>query len=144
MARSRNKTPSEILHSEEEPASVLFVAFIPSKTKDGDDLPAGEDQQMWADAVSDVLTEQFGGATIMPVAKGKWRNDDGKIIPEDVVLVHSYAQPSHAQDANRLHELAVILHRMGKRTKQGEVGLLVDGIFHKIRKFPLADAEDSE
>jgi hypothetical protein len=144
VARSRKKAPAEILHSEEEPASVLFVVFIPSKTKDGDDLPAGEDQQMWADAVSDVLTRQFGGATIMPVAKGKWGNDEREIITEEVVLVHSYAQPSHAEEENRLHQIAVILHRMGKRTKQGEVGILIDGIFHKIRKFPLADAEDSE
>lgn len=142
MARPRKKPPAEILHSEEEHGSVLFVCFIPSKTKDGEDLPGGEDQQLWAEAVGDVLTEQFGGSTAMPIAKGKWLNDDSKIITEDVILIHSYASQSHAEDEDRLHQIAVILHRMGKRTKQGEVGVVIDGIFHRIRRFPLADAEE--
>lgn len=70
MARKK-RLPAEILHSEEELGSILFVLFIPSKTKDGDDLPGGEDQQQWAAAVGDVLTEVYGGATEMPIAKGK-------------------------------------------------------------------------
>jgi hypothetical protein len=141
---ARKKPPAEILHSDEERGSVLFVLFIPSKTKDGDDLPDGEDQQLWAETVGDVLAEEFGGATAMPVARGKWLNDDGKIISEDVILIHSYARPSHAEDDKKLRRIAAMLHRMGKRTKQGEVGVVIDGVFHRIRRFPLADAESSK
>lgn len=138
---ARKKLPAEILHSEEELGSILIVVFIPSKTKDGEDLPAGEDQQQWAEAVGDVLTEVYGGATEMPIAKGKWLNDDGKIITEEVILIHSYVRPSHMEEEGRLQQFAKILHRMGKRTKQGEVGVVIDGVFHRIRRFPLADEE---
>lgn len=138
---ARKKLPAKILHSEEELGSILFVLFIPSKTKDGDDLPGGEDQQQWAEAVGDVLTEVYGGATEMPMAKGKWLNDDGKIITEDVILIHSYVRPRHMKEEARLQRVARILHRMGKRTKQGEIGVVIDGVFHRIRRFPLADAE---
>jgi hypothetical protein len=138
---ARQKLPPEILHSEEESGSILLVLFIPSKTKDGKDLPRGEDQQQWAEAVGDVLTEVYGGPTEMPIAKGKWLNDDGKIITEDVILIHSYVRPSHMQEEERLQKVAKILHRMGKRTKQGEVGVMIDGVFHRIRRFPLADEE---
>ncbi len=129
--------------SEEEPGSILFVVFIPSKTKDGDDLPQGEDQQQWAEAVGDLLAQVYGGATEVPVAKGKWLNDDGKIITEEVILIHSYVRPSQMDDDGKLRQVARILHRMGKRTKQGEIGVVIDGVFHRIRRFPLADAEQS-
>jgi hypothetical protein len=28
---------------------------------------------------------------------------------------------------------------MGKQTQQGEVAIIIDGVFHRIRKFPKAD-----
>jgi hypothetical protein len=107
-------------------------------------FPAGEDQQQWAESVGDTLAEVYGGATTMPIAKGKWLNDDGKIITEEVILIHSYVRLSHMEDEEKLQRIARILHRMGKRTKQGEVGVVIDGVFHRIRRFPLADAEESE
>jgi hypothetical protein len=30
------------------------------------------------------------------------------------------------------------LHRMGKETNQGEIAVVIGGIFHRIRKFDLA------
>src|SRR5262245_59135630 len=92
--------------SEDEPNSVLFVLFIPSKDKDGNDLPAGQDQQLWANAAGDLLTTLFGGSTQMPPAKGMWLNEETQeIITEEVVLVHSYARVSHANDEERLRKL---------------------------------------
>ena len=132
---AKKKTHQEILESEAEAGSILFVFFVPSKTKDGKDLPAGESQELWADAAGEVLTEQFGGATAMPPAKGMWMNDDGKIIKESVILVHSYASKSKADDAGRMEKLAKFLHRMGKRTNQGEIGVVIEDMFHRIRKF---------
>jgi len=94
---------------------------------------------MWADAAGDLLSELFGGSTQMPPAKGKWMNPvDKEIVTEDVVLLHSYAQEDHASDRSRLQRLAEFLHRMGKELNQGEIAVVIGGVFHKIRKFTLA------
>lgn len=126
----------EIFGSEAEPSSTLFILFIPSKDKDGNDLP---DQEMWANAAGDLLAELFGGATIMPPAKGKWFNQETRqILTEPIVLIHCYARPSLAKDANKLEQLARFLHRMGKVTNQGEIAFVIDNEFRLIRQFTLA------
>jgi len=128
------------LGSENEPNGALFVLFIPSNDKDGDPLPNGQDQQLWATAAGDMLTRIFGGATMMPPAKGKWLNEEtNKIISEEVVLVHSYARGKDAADDKKIATLATFLHRMGKETKQGEVAVVIGDVFHRIRKFNLAE-----
>lgn len=130
---------AKVLRSDDQANGVLFVLFIPSKDKDGNDLPAGQDQQLWANAAGDLLTTLFGGSTQMPPAKGKWLNEEtGSIITEEIVLVHSYARESHASDEARLSNLAEFLHRMGNTTRQGEVGVVIGDVFHRIRKFELA------
>jgi hypothetical protein len=134
-----------ILGSVGEPGAVLFVLFIPSKTGAGKDLPATESQRLWADAAGRMLTEEFTGATEMPIAKGLWQNPKTKeIVSEDVILIHSYAEPSRAKDPARLERLAEFLHRMGHRTKQGEVAVVIEGIMYKIDKFPKADRGSSK
>jgi hypothetical protein len=127
------------LGSEDEPNGLLFVLFIPSKDKDNGPLPRRQDQQLWADAAGDLMTRIFGGATIMPPAKGKWLNEEtNTIITEEVVIVHSYARGGDAVDEEKLLELAKFLHRMGKKTRQGEVAVVIGDVFHRIRKFKLA------
>jgi hypothetical protein len=135
------KSPvSKIIKSNVEPNSILFVLFIPSKDKDGHTLPKGQDQQMWADAAGDVLTRSFGGSTEMPKAKGKWLNDEtNMIVTEEIILIHSYAKQADSDNERKLGELARFLHRMGKELRQGEIAVLIDGVFHKIRKFTLAE-----
>lgn len=129
---SRASEYSELLSSETEPNSKLFVLFVPSKDKDGNDLP---DQDIWATAAADMFTRVFGGATEMPPAKGKWYNEQSdEIITEAVVLVHSYARDS-AITHEALERIAAFCHRMGRETNQGEVALLVDGVFHRMRDF---------
>lgn len=130
---------ASLLGSEHEPNGILFVLFIPSKDKDGNPLPRGEDQQMWANAAGDLLTKLFNGSTQMPPAKGKWLNDEtNEIITEEIVLVHSYAHVDRANDESRLKSLAEFLHRMGKNTKQGEIAVVIGDVFHRIRSFKLA------
>lgn len=100
----------------------------------------GNDQQLWADAAGDLLTELYGGSTQMPAAKGKWFNDEtSEVITEKVVLLHSYAPLGHAEDEARLGKLARFLHRMGIETQQGEIAVLIEGQFHRIRKFDPAN-----
>jgi hypothetical protein len=125
----------EILGSEAETGACLVVLFIPSKTDKGKDLPRGEDQKLWADAAGEMLTNQFGGSTEMPAAKGMWQNDDGEIIKESVILIHSYARQSHVEDDKKWEEVARFLHRMGKKTRQGEVVVVIDNVLHRIRRF---------
>jgi hypothetical protein len=125
-----------VLGSEAEPNGKLFVLFIPSKDKNGSDL---DDQEMWASAACRLLSELFGGATQMPPAKGMWLNEEtGQVIVEEVILIHCYARPSHVNDEGKLRQLAQFLHRMGKETNQGEIGVVIDNVFHRIRKFILA------
>ena len=92
--------------------------------------------ELWTSAAGDKLTELFGGATEMPPAKGKWYNEEtDRTIVETVVLVHSYATEAKANDENKIKVLAEFLHRMGRETNRGEVAVLIDGVFHRIRKF---------
>ena len=132
-AMPNTQAQSKVLGSELELGNVLFVLFIPSKDKHGKDL---KDAELWISAAGDKLTELFGGATEMPPAKGKWYNEEtGKIIAESVVLIHSYATEARANDEKRIKVLAEFLHRMGRDTNQGEVAVVIDGVFHRIRKF---------
>jgi len=124
---------STTLSSEREFNSILFVLFIPSKDKDDNDL---HDQPLWANAAGDLFTKLFGGATEMPPARGKWYNEEsGEIITEDVILLHSYARAGDAADDDKIRQIAGFCHRMGRETRQGEVALLIDGIFHRMRSF---------
>jgi hypothetical protein len=127
---------SDVLNSEKEAGQIFFVLFIPSKDRNGKDL---NNQEQWANAAGNMLTELFGGSTEMPPAKGKWFNPDTKaIITEPIILVHSYAKESDANDREKIKALAGFLHRMGRETNQGEIAVLIENIFHRITKFTLA------
>jgi hypothetical protein len=56
-------------------------------------------------------------------------------------LIHSYATEAKANDEDRIKALAQFLHRMGRDTNQGEVAVVIDGVFHRIRKFNLGEAK---
>ncbi len=118
---------------EDEANSTLVILFIPSKEKDGKDR---NDQELWVDAAATLLSDLFGGATIMPPAQGAWLNPEtGQLIREAVVLVHCYVRGSQIDDPERLKALARFLHRMGAETNQGEVGIVIGDVFHRIRRF---------
>lgn len=109
----------------------LVILFIPTKDKTGKDL---KDWSVWLKAAIKVLSEQFGGATVMAPAQGAWHNPEtDEVISEEVHLVHSYGNPDDKLSC--FGPIASFLHRMGKATKQGEVGLVVDGVFHRITKY---------
>jgi hypothetical protein len=115
---------------------VLIVLFIPSRDKNSKLLP---DHDVWWKTAAQVLSEEFGGATVMPAAKGFWKNyEDGKLVEEDVTLAHCYVDPKDLDDIKKVKKLAKFLHGMGKVTNQGEIALVIDGVFHRIRKFSLA------
>ncbi len=110
---------------------VLVILFVPTKDKDGKAL---KDSDMWLAAAITVLSEQFGGATVMAPADGAWYNPEtGEIIREQVHLVHSYGKPD--PNLNSFKPIAEFLHRMGREPRQGEMGIVVDSVFHRITAY---------
>lgn len=109
---------------------VLVILFIPTKDKNGKDL---SDADFWLNAGITVLSEEFGGATVMAPAEGAWCSPEGLVIREKVHLVHSYGNPN--SDLSCFESIADFMHRLGRMTNQGEIGIVVDGVFHRITDY---------
>jgi hypothetical protein len=75
-------------------------------------------------------------ATAYPRGVGKWRDDDnaGALVTDEPTVVTSYANPADVTDA-ALAELRTFLHRLGRETNQGEVGIVVDGAYYPITQY---------
>lgn len=109
-------------------ASTLLVLFIPSV--DRFDEPIQQDY--WIDEALAVLGRCFGGATAFPQGKGVWRDDaqEGKLIFDAPVIIQCYTS-EEALEA-RIGELRDFLFRMGRESRQGAVGLVVDRDYLEI------------
>ena len=68
----------------------------------------------------------------MPRADAVWRDDadGGNLVRDFPIMVHSYVTEEQAGDKKLLAKLSAFCRKMGRDTKQGEVALLVDGVFH--------------
>lgn len=114
----------------------LFILFVPSRDKNGVELA---DHHQWVEAAAKLMGRLFGGSTIMPPARGAWLNPEtDELIMEDVVLVHSYTESAQATEPDVLEEIGRFVHRLGKETNQGEIGIVLNNVFHRIRNFTLA------
>lgn len=115
---------------------LLFILFIPSRDKNGVDLA---DHRQWVEAAARLLGRLFNGSTVMPPAQGTWLNpESNELIYEEVVLVHSYTKNEIGTRPEIIEEIGRFVHRMGNQTNQGEVGIVIDNTFHRIRNFTLA------
>jgi hypothetical protein len=105
--------------------------FIPSKNKLGEDI----DQQHWRTCALETLGRLFRGATAFPPGKGVWRNDErgGELIFEETIMITSYV-PEH-ELKKRVQDLRRFLHRFGRETNQGEIGLVINGTYYPITTF---------
>jgi hypothetical protein len=113
-------------------ASTLLVLFIPSKDR-SDQLI---DQEHWVGEALRVLGTLFGGATAFPQGKGVWRDDAqaGKLLFDEPVVIQCYtSEQALAEQAPPLRDF---LHRMGRESRQGAVGLVIDRDYLEIA-FPL-------
>jgi len=81
------------------------------------------------------MAKLFGGATVIE-GKGAWRDDErgGTIGVEKISAVFSLMATS-SWNKKTVPELAKFLHRMGRDSNQGEIGLVVDGQYFPIREF---------
>jgi len=113
---------------------VLVVLFVPSVERDG---TTPTDQDHWVGAALDMFGSVFGGATAYPKARGIWRDDErgGALVTDEPVVIHCYTTPDDIQDSEHLAQLGRFCRQMGRRAKQGEVGLVVGDVYFAIRDF---------
>jgi hypothetical protein len=107
--------------------------FVPSVDRDGDPIPGGH--LVWVERTLTAMAQLFGGATTFPPSRGAWRDDErgGTILVEDISIVFSYV--SEADLSAAAQPLYDFLMRLGRETRQGEVGLFVDGVYYGFRDF---------
>ncbi len=108
-----------------------ITLFIPSRDRAGRVI----DQGYWTDEALTTLGRLFRGATAFPPGKGVWRDDarGGALLREATVMVISYAPAAELR--RNLTTLRVFLHRLGRETGQGEVGLIVNGKYYGISTY---------
>lgn len=113
---------------------VLVVLFVPSVERNG---TTAIDQQRWVDASLEMFGRVFGGATAYPKAKGVWRDDErgGALVMDEPVVVHCYTTPADIQAEANLAALGAFCRKMGRETRQGEIGLVVGDEYFAIREF---------
>lgn len=120
------------LGSETQVRSSLLVVFVPNMDRENQPvLDAG----LWAIQCRELFARLFGGATQFPGALGSWYDEENDVmVNEETILVQSYA-PDDQVTQERIERLAEFCHRFGRETNQGEVGVLYDGTFHRIRRY---------
>ncbi len=108
--------------------STLLVLFIPSKDRFDEEI----DQDYWVDEALVMLGTLFHGATAFPQGRGVWRDDaqDGVLLFDNQVVIQCYT--SGEMLTKRGHELREFLVLMGKETKQGAVGVVIDRDYLEI------------
>jgi hypothetical protein len=110
----------------------VLVLFIPDRDRNGLELG---DQRKWVLEAAQLLARIGGGVSIEPPIEGGWLDEErgGNIVWERPVRVFTYVRPECFQE--RLGELREFLHRIGRRTLQGEVAIEFAGQFCRIRSF---------
>lgn len=108
--------------------ATLLVLFIPST--DRDERPI--DQNKWATESLEFLGTTFGGATAFPKAKGVWRDDGrgGRLVHDEPIVIQCYTSEEAIE--KNVKKLGAFLRKMGKSTKQGAVGLVIDRDYLEI------------
>jgi hypothetical protein len=108
------------------------MVFVPTADRTGKRIKGPS----WTTPTLSALGKLFRGATAYPKGRGVWRDDDaeGNLVFDDTTIVFSYVAPADLTPA-ALQELRAFLHRLGRETNQGEVGLVLDGKYLGIASF---------
>ena len=75
------------------------------------------------------LVRLFQGCTKYE-AQGMWRNGDGKIIGEDIIIVETYGSGKNFQKA--AEEILPMLQNFKSQHRQESMAVLIDKTFHLI------------
>ena len=123
---------ANILQADTPSGSSQVILFIPSKDQEGHEI----DQAHWVDESLSVVGRLFRGGTAFPPGKGVWRDDarGEQLLFETTVMVLSFADPNDLTEFALL-ELKAFLTRLGRETNQGEVGVVIDGIYYGFTQF---------
>ena len=113
---------------------MLLVVFIPSADRQGKTLL---NQDEWKRNALEFFGTAYGGATAMPRAEGIWRDDEngGALVPDFPILLHCYMTEEHAADKKMQSRIGAFCRRLGKEMKQGEVAVILDGVFYTFSNF---------
>lgn len=114
--------------------AVLVVLFVPSVERDG---ITAIDQDRWVNESLETFGQLFGGATAFPKARGVWRDDErgGVLIKDEPIVLHCYTTPEQIADPARLATLGSFCRKMGRETRQGEIGLVLGDEYLAFRDF---------
>ena len=123
---------ADILQADTPSGSSQVILFIPSKDREGKEI----DQEYWVIEALSVVGGLFRGATAFPPGKGVWRDDarDGQLLFETTVMILSFADPNDLTDFALL-QLRAFLLRLGREANQGEVGVVIDGVYYGFAHF---------
>ena len=123
---------ANILQADTPSGSSQVILFIPSKDQEEHEI----DQVHWVDESLSVVGRLFRGGTAFPPGKGVWRDDarGEQLLFETTVMVLSFADPNDLTEFALL-ELKAFLMRLGQETNQGEVGVVIDGIYYGFTQF---------
>lgn len=132
MGKSRIEGAARALGANRPQGTVHLMVFVPTADRAGRKIKGPS----WTKPTLSVLGRLFRGATAYPRGKGVWRDDaaGGTLVFDDTTIVFSYVAPADLTSA-ALHELRTFLHRLGKETNQGEVGIVLDGKYLGIAAF---------
>ena len=113
------------------------VLFVPDRNRDNNLI----DQESWVDEALNVMGKIFRGATAFPPGRGVGRDDEagGRLLKEQTVMVVSYVDPKLLTGVT-LRSLREFLHRFGRETRQGEVGVVIDSKYYGISRYDVAKA----
>ena len=121
-----------ILQSDKPEGSSQVVLFVPGKNRDGEEI----DQDYWVGEGLRVVGKAFRGGTAFPPGRGVWRDDErgGELLFETTVMILSFVNPDDLTDEAVLG-LRDFLLRLGRESKQGEVGVVIDGVYYGFTRF---------
>lgn len=108
-----------------------ITLFVPERDVQGRAIG----QAAWVKAFLDLFGRLFGGATALPRGRGVWRDDrrGGRLVFERTVMVMSFASRDDFDRGSPL--LRAFLHHFGRQARQGEVGIVVSGVYRGITAF---------
>ena len=109
-------------------ASTLLVLFIPSKDRSDQAI----DQDYWVGQTLETLGRLFGGATAFPQGRGVWRDaaQGGRLLFDEPVIIHCYTSERLLEQ--QMLALREFLYRMGRESRQGAIGLVIDDDYLEI------------
>lgn len=114
--------------------TVLVVLFIPSVERDG---TTQINQDKWVTSALEMFGQVFGGATAYPVARGVWRDDarGGELVMDKPVVIHCYTTEEDIENSAKIQKLRGFCCNRGRKTKQGEVGLVINNEYFAITDY---------